>query len=87
MNLSATRFAAALAFANPATEGNAATDDAPRATSKPAKCQPMVPFSKAAMGLRSPALINDWAPMMLRVRPAQLTTIGVSGSGAMSWAR
>ena len=31
-----------------------------------------------------PALISDWAPMIERVRPAQLTTTVVSGSGAMS---
>ena len=29
-----------------------------------------------------PALISDWVPMMERVRPAQLTTIVVAGSGA-----
>jgi hypothetical protein len=34
-----------------------------------------------------PALINDCAPMMLRVRPAQLTTTSVSGEGIRSCAR
>ena len=37
--------------------------------------------------LGMPALISDCAPMMLRVRPAQLTTTVVSGDGAMSWTR
>ena len=34
-----------------------------------------------------PALISDCAPMMLRVRPAQLTTTSVSGEGARSRTR
>jgi len=37
--------------------------------------------------LGSPALISDWAPMMLLVRAAQFTTIVVAGSGASVLAR
>ena len=47
----------------------------------------MVPLRSATTLLGTPALISDCAPMMLRVRPAQLTTISVSGEGAMSRAR
>ena len=43
----------------------------------------MVPLRSARTGLGMPALISDCAPIMLRVRPAQLTTICVVGSGAM----
>ena len=56
----------------------------PLSSSKPAKCQPMVPFSSATTGLGTPAFINDCAPIILRVRPAQLTTTVVSGFGARS---
>ena len=56
----------------------------PRSTVSPASSQPMVPPRRAATLLGMPALIRDWAPMMLRVRPAQLTTTNVSGSGAIS---
>ncbi len=38
----------------------------------------MVPL-RSATTLRSPALISDCAPMMLRVRQAQFTTISVPG--------
>ena len=38
-------------------------------------------------GLGMPALISDCAPMMLRVRPAQLTMMRVAGTGAMSRTR
>jgi hypothetical protein len=34
-----------------------------------------------------PALRSDWQPMMLRVRPAQLTTTSVSGIGREIMAR
>ena len=47
----------------------------------------MVPFLSAMTVLGMPASISDWAPMMLRVRPAQLTTTVVAGEGAMSWTR
>ena len=42
----------------------------------------MVPFRSAATRFGRPALTSDCAPMMLRVRPAQLTTTSVSGRGA-----
>ena len=42
----------------------------------------MVPLRSATTGLGTPALISDCAPMIERVRPAQLTTTRVSGSGA-----
>ena len=44
----------------------------------------MVPLRSATTLFGRPALISDCAPMMLRVRPAQLTTTSVSGEGAMS---
>ncbi len=47
----------------------------------------MVPLRSATTLLGTPALISDCAPMMLRVRPAQLTTTMVSGEGAMSRTR
>ena len=55
--------------------------------SKPARLQPMVPLRKATTLFGMPALISDCAPMMLRVRPAQLTITVVSGDGATSRAR
>ena len=54
---------------------------------KPARLQPIVPLRSATTLFGTPALISDCAPMMLRVRPAQLTTTSVSGFGAMSWTR
>ncbi len=47
----------------------------------------MVPLRSATTLFGTPALISDCAPMMLRVRPAQLTTTRVSGEGAMSRTR
>ena len=44
----------------------------------------MVPLRSATTLLGMPALISDCAPMMLRVRPAQLTTTSVLGEGARS---
>ena len=44
----------------------------------------MVPLRSATTLFGIPALIRDWAPMIDRVRPAQLTTTVVSGSGAIS---
>ena len=46
-----------------------------------------MPLRKAKTGLGRPALTNDWAPIRLRVRPAQLTMMVVEGSGASSRAR
>ena len=48
----------------------------------PARCQPIVPFLSATTRLGTPALMSDCAPMIERVRPAQLTTTKVKGSGA-----
>jgi hypothetical protein len=42
----------------------------------------MVPLRSATTLLATPALISDCVPMIDRVRPAQLTTMVVSGSGA-----
>jgi rhodanese-related sulfurtransferase len=53
----------------------------------PARCQPMVPLRNATTLLGTPALISDCAPMIDRVRPAQLTMMRVSGSGAAAPAR
>ena len=47
----------------------------------------MVPLRSATTLLVTPALISDWVPMIERVRPAQLTMIVVSGSGAARPAR
>lgn len=47
----------------------------------PASVQPIVPLRRAWTGFGTPALISDWVPMMLRVRPAQLTITGVCGEG------
>ena len=49
-----------------------------------ASVQPMVPLRSARTLLGRPALISDWVPMIERVRPAQLTMMVVSGSGAAS---
>ena len=61
--------------------------DAPWTKLWPAKVQPIVPLRKALTGLGIPALINDCVPMMLRVRPAQLTMMRVVAFGAMARAR
>ena len=47
----------------------------------------MVPLRSATTLFVTPALISDWVPMIERVRPAQLTMMVVSGSGAASPAR
>ena len=47
----------------------------------------MVPLRSAITLLVTPALISDWVPMIERVRPAQLTMMVVSGSGAARPAR
>src|SRR5450830_721398 len=60
---------------------------APWSSFWPASSQPMVPLRRAVMRLGRPAFTSDWVPMMLRVRPAQLTTMWVLGSGARAAAR
>ena len=47
-----------------------------------ASVQPMVPLRSATTLFGTPALISDCVPMIERVRPAQFTTMVVSGSGA-----
>ena len=86
-NFCATLPAAAFAQAKPLLEKSGVRPVSPLAQVKPARCQPMVPLRSATTLLGTPALISDCAPMMLRVRPAQLTTISVSGDGTMSRAR
>ena len=54
---------------------------------KAARCQAMVPSFSDTTLLATPALISDWAPMMLRVRPPQLTITIVSGDGTKSLKR
>ena len=56
-------------------------------SSRPANFQPIVPFSSAATRLAMPTLRSDCVAMMLRVRPAQLSTSRVSAAGAASGAR
>ena len=53
-------------------------------TSSPARCHAIVPSFSETIGFGTPASISDWAPMMLRVRPPQLTTTKVSGDGTSS---
>src|SRR5215813_9931399 len=60
---------------------------APWVTWKPARCQAMVPSFRETTLLVTPALISDWAPMMLRVRPPQLTMTIVLGDGTRSLKR
>ena len=43
-----------------------------------------MPFFSDTTLFGTPALISDCAPMMLRVRPPQLTTTIVSGDGTRS---
>jgi hypothetical protein len=47
----------------------------------------MVPSFNATTLFGMPAFRSDWQPMMLRVRPAQLTTTSVSASGTRSCTR
>ena len=47
-----------------------------------ASVHPMVPLRSATTLLGTPALISDCVPMIERVRPAQFTTMVVSGFGA-----
>jgi hypothetical protein len=47
----------------------------------------MVPSFSDTTLLATPASISDWAPMMLRVRPPQLTITIVLGDGTKSLKR
>src|ERR1700733_15523604 len=85
--LSATRCAAWRAQSSVCAETSGARRLFPLSGVKPARLQPMVPLRSAMTLFGRPALISDCAPMMLRVRPAQLTTTIVSGDGAISRAR
>ena len=53
-------------------------------TSKPDRCQACVPFFSDTTLLGTPASISDCAPMMLRVRPPQLTITVYAGEGTRS---
>jgi hypothetical protein len=48
------------------------------------QCQAMVPSLSDTTLLATPALISDCAPMMLRVRPPQLTMTVVADDGMRS---
>ena len=62
----------------PASETSGGRRVAPCTTSNPARCQAIVPSFSDMILLRKPALRSACAPMMLRVRPPQLTiTVGV----------
>ena len=56
--------------------------DCPCSSANPSSVQPIVPLRSAATRFGMPALTSDCVPMMLRVRPAQLTMTRVCGSGA-----
>ena len=86
-NFPATIFAADLAQASPLSEKFGARSDLRLSQVNPAKCQPIVPLRSATTLFGMPALIRDWAPIMLRVRPAQFTTMVVDGEGTMSRTR
>src|SRR5450432_3272354 len=86
-NLRATLSAADLAQASPLLDTPGARAALLLSQVKPARCQPMVPLRRAPTLLGTRGLISDCAPMMLRVGPAQLTTMMVSGEGAMSCTR
>src|SRR5271166_497057 len=83
----ATRRAALFAHANCPGETTGARRLFPLSQVMPARLQPIVPVRRATTLFGRPALIKDCAPIMLRVRPAQLTTTIVSGDGARSRAR
>src|SRR3954464_501834 len=86
-SLAATLVAADFAHASALWEAGGAPRDWPLSGLKPARLQPMVPLRSAKTLLGTPALISDCAPMIERVRPAQLTTTSVSGLRAMSCTR
>ena len=84
----ATRAANASAAARPSADGGgSSTRSAPRSSSRPAKSHPDVPLRR----LTTSGSCMRWstrAPMMLRVRPAQLTTTVAFGrSRRRSWIR
>src|SRR5215831_1756811 len=83
----ATAAAACFAQASPPGVTAAKRADLPLSQVNPARCQPMVPLRNATTLFGTPAFISDCAPMMLRVRPAQLTTIVVLGEGTTSRTR
>ena len=83
----ATLAAADWAQARPLLETSGARTALPLSQLSPARCQPMVPVRSATTLLGTPASISDCAPMMLRVRPAQLTTMVVAGEGTRSRTR
>ena len=60
---------------------------APWITSRPARCQAIVPSLSETTLFGTPALMSDCAPMMLRVRPPQFTMTVVSGEGTRSLKR
>ena len=64
--------------------GREALGAAAVAASRPASSQPIVPLRSATTWFGTPARRRLSAPRMLRVRPAQLTTTSVFGSGARS---
>ena len=68
----------------PASETSGGRRVAPCTTSNPARCQAIVPSFSDMILLRKPALRSACAPMMLRVRPPQLTITVVSGDGTRS---
>ncbi|MNC93030.1 hypothetical protein D3C83_95710 [compost metagenome] len=80
----ATRAAASPAACRPACDNSGGRRVAPCTTSYPARCQAIVPSFSDMILLRNPALRSACAPMMLRVRPPQLTITVVSGDGTMS---
>ena len=83
----ATLSAADFAQASAPCETSGARTVLPLSGLKPARLQPIVPLRSATTLFGTPALISDCAPMIERVRPAQLTTTSVSGLGAMSCTR
>ena len=86
-SLLATLSAADFAQASAPCETDGARRDWPLSGARPARVQPIVPLRSATTLFGTPALISDCAPMIERVRPAQLTTTSVSGFGAMSCTR
>src|SRR5579884_2816391 len=83
----ATRHAACCAHSGVVAEAAGARRFLALSQGKAARLQPIVPLRRAITLFGSPALMSDCAPMMLRVRPAQLTTTIVAGEGAISRAR
>ena len=79
--------AAAFAQASAPCETSGAHRDWPLSGRKPARLQPIVPLRSATTLFGTPALISDCAPMIERVRPAQLTTTSVSGLRTTSCTR